>query len=438
MPNWATNRLILTGPADEIAHFVSLCIRPQIGEESEEIGFDFSALVPAPPEIEALLSGTATAEQRIAAHAATGFDDWFTWRMSKWGTKLNAAHHHVIAHTGDRYDFRFDTGWSCPQPIFRALAQTFPALTGFVFAIEESDGRACVGLLAGGTFREIGLEVSPELQFIVHEAPSDPGPAEATSRSIAAVADDLCGPPSLSVSGVARNPESLLHHVWRSICEAMPGGFSPRFQLRQDIQGFLEWQEGIADGYWAEEDQSELSRLVTSSSNRLFLESSKCFLTDLDCRLMGLLSEHLIVACIRDMGQAGNEAEWSRLARALAEASSEDTLLDWAPRAILRYQVHVDMHSHGALQRSFVAYAHEVLADIEIHLAGQVASAPTFRRCGYREDLTSWDEDDPNFGKYWELVGNLRSQFKKLVVPSAPVAAGQHSITPQTTPNISR
>jgi hypothetical protein len=438
MPNWVTNRLILTGPADEIARFASLCIRPQVGEEHEEIRFDFTALIPAPPEIEALLSRPVTAEQKTAARAATGFDDWYPWRMSQWGTKWNAAHHHVIVHTDDRYDFSFDTAWSCPKPIFRALAQAFPAFTGFVFAVEGGNEWACAGFLTAGTFRSIDLELSRELQFIVHEAPQDPDLADTTSRSIAAAADDLCGSPSQPLSGIAHRPESFLQHVWASFCGAMPAGFASRFQLHHDIGGFLEWQEGVADGYWTEDDHAEFTGLVTNASNQAFLTSGDRFGTELDGRLMAMLARYLILGGIGAKSSSEAEWKWNALAGSLAGACDEDALLNWAPRAILRNKVHIDMHGHEALQHSFVAYAHKVLADVEAHLAGQAASAPTFQGCGRNRDLVNWDTDESDFDKYWAITGSLLPQLNEALVAAKARAAGQLSITPQATPNIPR
>jgi hypothetical protein len=174
---------------------------------------------------------------------------------------------------------------------------------------------------------------------------------------------------------------------------------------------------------------------VTNASNRAFLASGDRFATELDERLMAMPARYLILGNIGAKSPSEAEWKWNALAGSLAGACGEGTLLDWATRAILCHKVDIDMHSHEALQHSFVTYAHEVLADVEAHLAGQAAGAPTFQGCGKNKDLVSWDTDESDFDKYWAIIGSLLPQLNEALVAATSRAAGQPSITPQAASN---
>jgi hypothetical protein len=59
------------------------------------------------------------------AREETGFSNWYDWSIETWGTKW-------IAHDGVREDHRtrimltFETAWSPPMPIVKALSEKYP------------------------------------------------------------------------------------------------------------------------------------------------------------------------------------------------------------------------------------------------------------------------------------------------------------------------
>ena len=64
----------------------------------------------------------ANAEIAIRAYEECGHASWYSWSISNWGTKWNAYSFEVIDDGDGRFEFRFDTAWSPPEPVFAALA----------------------------------------------------------------------------------------------------------------------------------------------------------------------------------------------------------------------------------------------------------------------------------------------------------------------------
>jgi hypothetical protein len=170
MPNWCSNHLVVTGPYEDIVHFTQTCIRR---DEEGEPCFDFNGLIPMP----AILEGTIAAgkvddalmvlgrddlvwiprslEERmrywkvfdieslkqkigpeafekaslsIKAFEQTGAPNWYIWSNRNWGTKWNASDFKLITEERGRYECRFETAWSPPEPVYLKLAEMFPNL----------------------------------------------------------------------------------------------------------------------------------------------------------------------------------------------------------------------------------------------------------------------------------------------------------------------
>ena len=66
-------------------------------------------------------------EKRLRAVAETGFADWYDWSCRHWNTKWNAYGLHIVSESP--LEFTFDTAWDFPLPVFRKIAQEFPALS---------------------------------------------------------------------------------------------------------------------------------------------------------------------------------------------------------------------------------------------------------------------------------------------------------------------
>jgi hypothetical protein len=162
---------VVTGPVEEIARFRQTCIRR---DEKGELNFDFNSLIPMPailegteagspvddalsvlgrddlawmplsleerlshrnvPDVEALKEkiGPETLEKArksIEAFEQTGAPNWYVWSNRNWGTKWNAYDFAIIREEPGRYECRFETAWSPPEPVYIKLAETFPRLS---------------------------------------------------------------------------------------------------------------------------------------------------------------------------------------------------------------------------------------------------------------------------------------------------------------------
>ena len=61
--------------------------------------------------------------------------DWYEWCIKNWGTKWDAYDVNLI-----KEGLRFYTAWSCPAPIFEAIAQKYPDAEFRVLFADEDIG----------------------------------------------------------------------------------------------------------------------------------------------------------------------------------------------------------------------------------------------------------------------------------------------------------
>ena len=167
LPNYADNRLVLTGPADEIARFVRECIRTRrVDGPDDTPSLDLDALVPMPPEILATCDG-ATDELRALARAATGFEDWHDWSTMMWGTKWNTCDFEGGLIEDAVFDCSFTTAWSCPIPALCALAAAYPLLRGAIVASEPGNDWSLIGVFRDGDFDCADGSYDMQMQLLV-------------------------------------------------------------------------------------------------------------------------------------------------------------------------------------------------------------------------------------------------------------------------------
>jgi hypothetical protein len=151
MPNWVYHYVSLAGPPADIAEFRATCLRPQRDDNTNSRQFDFEALVPMPDEIAATLDDRTDLVTQTAIQA-TGYRDWYDWSLDHWGVKWNASAFRALSSGAGHEEFYFETAWSCPEPIFHALAQRFPTLAGTIFALDEFWNFGFVGSISAGCF----------------------------------------------------------------------------------------------------------------------------------------------------------------------------------------------------------------------------------------------------------------------------------------------
>ena len=152
MPNWVYNYITITGKPEDVEAFVAKATAPYprvverdgLGGEprwdvSTDGEFSFWHFI-APPK-EAVDSGEYFATNGWSKkNGKTGDteNNWHNFNSREWGTKWNACND-TIGVNGDTACITFDTAWSPPEPVFRAMVKQHPELT-FEISCEEEQG----------------------------------------------------------------------------------------------------------------------------------------------------------------------------------------------------------------------------------------------------------------------------------------------------------
>jgi len=237
MPNHVTHRVIVTGPQEQIDAFKARCIVAESEEVSQIFNFDTLIPMPdaiknttsgscvsdgfailayrgvdvprsastfgrtqtikdmlawpwiiaegeklghaigADELVELLLKRSPNcveqAETAIKNVELYGFGDWYGWSNANWGTKWNAYSFSDSAPEAGIYEFRFDTAWGSPMPIFDALAHEFPALKFDVVGFDEGWNFAVEGEIADGMNGVDEVEATDELYEEVYGEPPE-------------------------------------------------------------------------------------------------------------------------------------------------------------------------------------------------------------------------------------------------------------------------
>lgn len=156
MPNWAFNRLEVSGDRADLERFMA-------ENRTDESDLSFSARMPMPPELEGIISGQTIIDgqrfsnwreidgvnvgveddeiqQLLAQHGAT---NWYDWNTRNWGTKWDIRDAEMD-DGGDLVSYRFDTAWSPPVKWFANLVPLYPSLE-FRLLYAEEQGSAFAG-----------------------------------------------------------------------------------------------------------------------------------------------------------------------------------------------------------------------------------------------------------------------------------------------------
>lgn len=81
-----------------------------------------------------------TADRAKKAKDETGYTNWYDWSVDNWGTKWDACSIDEVSSEDNLFEIRFDTAWSLPVPVLKALAQKYPHL-GISGAFTEEDNQ---------------------------------------------------------------------------------------------------------------------------------------------------------------------------------------------------------------------------------------------------------------------------------------------------------
>lgn len=165
MPNWCYNQLLITAPTKERLQEVLDFIKPKKDPETGEVSaaddsneddiICFNSILPMPEILAKTSCGATTIDgvtlnvwvdetvkdpetgkdmrvcraltpEEDAEVKATGFTDWFDWRVATWGTKWNAGEQ-SMHYTYDELstEITFNTAWGPPEGIIEALREKF-------------------------------------------------------------------------------------------------------------------------------------------------------------------------------------------------------------------------------------------------------------------------------------------------------------------------
>lgn len=176
MPNWVSNNVSISGKKADLLAFAEKASKPHTEywpsystnpdgtrkqneviepKESEENALSFWNFVAPPEEDLPYYYGhkvkdedkedpNATEAEIVARIFRSEGSDAISWNSREWGTKWNSCntepYHNLDALAeGDDLNYRFDTAWSIPTPVFEAMVQQHPELS-FDFYCEEEQG----------------------------------------------------------------------------------------------------------------------------------------------------------------------------------------------------------------------------------------------------------------------------------------------------------
>ena len=128
MPNHVTNKIKVLGSKEEIKEVLEKV-------KGEEVTIDFNNIVPTPDDI---FQGNVGRDEELKY----GNKTWHVWNRENWGTKWNA----YSTNIENDDTIVFDTAWSTPLPVIKALSKLFPNI-GFELSYADEDIGSNCGVL---------------------------------------------------------------------------------------------------------------------------------------------------------------------------------------------------------------------------------------------------------------------------------------------------
>ena len=127
MTNYASNRLIITGPADELSCFLAEHVNVSAELGTGEPVLEFASLIPVPSEIAVTMTSYTRAD-RNTARKATGYEDMDESGRKVWGTSREPNEFDGRLFGDALYDCRFDTALGQPVRHRQGVGTALPAL----------------------------------------------------------------------------------------------------------------------------------------------------------------------------------------------------------------------------------------------------------------------------------------------------------------------
>lgn len=196
MPNYCSNEIVITGPKEDLESLANKFFQPD-----GTYVFSFDTLLPTPPPLKLVVSGSYTDEAGKTHHnyyyksretktilnpddvrhnkysqeeiyisplttadiqyfiANYGHTDWYEWRIANWGTKWDMGDC-SCNYYNDSININGDTAWNPPDQFLRTVSKQYPTLT-FISSYAE-----CGANYYGSTKYENGVA-----EVLVYEEP---------------------------------------------------------------------------------------------------------------------------------------------------------------------------------------------------------------------------------------------------------------------------
>lgn len=355
MPNYVTNRLVISGPAAEIERFQSTCIRSHSEEKPDEVSFDFEALIPMPSEITATLNDHSDSA-RTRALKVSGFDGWYSWRCFFWGTKWNALDLAIQHAEPGLLDLVFYTAWSSPEPIFEVLATEYPQLKGYALGTDPAMDWSLFGVITGGAYSSVCLDAAA-LHLLIMDCTLTPVLSRTSARTLV---QNWCSITSGDEGARATpNNAALASELVKA---ALPADVVARFEFVEHhaCAEYLAGRDSDAIGSGAAAD---LSFFLAQDRSR----------TNLDIGLMEELVAHVREEALHSSCPATSPITFASQATRSLQGCSEEELRAWAAVAMYRPGVSLNMSDEATLWADFESYAARLCRDALTHLNRRAA-----------------------------------------------------------------
>lgn len=224
MPNHVTHRCVVKGPVERLIEFKERHFRADPDTSAgDRATFDFNTIIPMPEILRNTESGSdvefglfaighrglsqfstspltypwvkemgiTTREQfkaylekdspeaipkalkAIQCIKETGHGSWYEWSLANWRTKWNAYSFSIERDEPELLEFKFDTAWSYPEPIFDRINELWPDLTWVIRSFDEGWNFGIRATIKDGVHTVSSTDANAALYEEVYGEPPD-------------------------------------------------------------------------------------------------------------------------------------------------------------------------------------------------------------------------------------------------------------------------
>ena len=154
MPNWANNKLMVTGKEDAVTKFMAEVMRTETYADGVKahLPLSFEKIFPTP---EALNNDVWQHDAKVAEENLKkyGYKGWCDFHTGEWGTKWELGHETEVQVGKGKVTYSFPTAWAPPTRIITKAAKLYPDLKFEMKYCEQ-------GMEYAGVFTAEGDQVS--------------------------------------------------------------------------------------------------------------------------------------------------------------------------------------------------------------------------------------------------------------------------------------